>query len=183
MPPRSVKMKRRILGFQRRVWWPKWTPASSSSRIETTDTRSAPFRLVDVVRRRAGRNRAHSDGTPATAGRRVGGTKDRGSLAVARSRESILELGRERRLDVEKFPGERMVEPQCIGMQELPAEPEIAPHAVRRVSRDRQVDGREMDSDLVRSARFEPDVEERALRHQLAHLEQRHGSTRLVGVE
>src|SRR6186997_2916202 len=37
MPPRSVKMKRFIFGFQRRVWWPKWTPASRSSRIETTD--------------------------------------------------------------------------------------------------------------------------------------------------
>src|SRR4051794_15809531 len=31
MPPRSPWMKRRIFGFQRRVWWPKWTPASSSS--------------------------------------------------------------------------------------------------------------------------------------------------------
>ena len=31
IPPRSPNMKRRILGFQRRVWWPKWTPASSSS--------------------------------------------------------------------------------------------------------------------------------------------------------
>ena len=39
MPPRSAKMKRRIFGFQRRVWWPKWTPASSSSRMETTDIR------------------------------------------------------------------------------------------------------------------------------------------------
>src|SRR5918995_3206482 len=37
MPPRSVKMKRRIFGFQRRVWWPKWTPASKSSRMLTTD--------------------------------------------------------------------------------------------------------------------------------------------------
>src|SRR5689334_15820733 len=35
MPSRSPKMKRRILGFQRRVWWPKWTPASSSSRRST----------------------------------------------------------------------------------------------------------------------------------------------------
>src|SRR2546430_16905629 len=43
MPPRSVKMKRRILGFQRRVWWPKWTPASRSSRIETTDIGEIPF--------------------------------------------------------------------------------------------------------------------------------------------
>src|SRR5699024_6113131 len=25
-----------ILGFQRRVWWPKWTPASRSCFIETT---------------------------------------------------------------------------------------------------------------------------------------------------
>src|SRR6187200_801716 len=36
MPPRSPKMKRRIFGFQRRVWWPKWTPASSSSFIVTS---------------------------------------------------------------------------------------------------------------------------------------------------
>src|SRR5690554_8120041 len=28
-------MKGRILGFQRLVWWPKWTPASSRSRIDT----------------------------------------------------------------------------------------------------------------------------------------------------
>ena len=38
MPPRSPKMKRRILGFQRRVWWPKWTPASSSSAMPTSAT-------------------------------------------------------------------------------------------------------------------------------------------------
>src|SRR5438445_635258 len=31
MPERSAKMKRRILGFHRRVWCPKWTPASSRS--------------------------------------------------------------------------------------------------------------------------------------------------------
>src|SRR3989442_10726693 len=31
MPERSAKMKRRIFGFHRRVWWPKWTPASSRS--------------------------------------------------------------------------------------------------------------------------------------------------------
>src|SRR6267154_6815425 len=31
MQDRSAKMNRRILGYQRRVWWPKWTPASSKS--------------------------------------------------------------------------------------------------------------------------------------------------------
>ena len=45
MPPRSVKMNLRIFGFQRRVWWPKWTPASKSSRMETTAT-IAPLWLV-----------------------------------------------------------------------------------------------------------------------------------------
>ena len=48
-------MKRRILGFQRRVWWPKWTPASRSSRMLTTDTRSAPFGLVSIGTSPAGR--------------------------------------------------------------------------------------------------------------------------------
>ena len=36
MPLRSVKMKRFIFGFQRRVWCPKWTPLSSSWRMVTT---------------------------------------------------------------------------------------------------------------------------------------------------
>ncbi len=35
IPLRSAKMYGRIFGFQRRVWWPKWTPASSSCRMET----------------------------------------------------------------------------------------------------------------------------------------------------
>ena len=35
IPLRSAKMNGRIFGFQRRVWWPKWTPASSSWRIDT----------------------------------------------------------------------------------------------------------------------------------------------------
>src|SRR3712207_7812850 len=36
MPLRSVKMKRFILGFHRRVWCPKWTPLSRSWRVVTT---------------------------------------------------------------------------------------------------------------------------------------------------
>src|SRR5213078_238378 len=39
-------MKRRILGFQRRVWWPKCTPASSSSLMPTEATVLLPCRLV-----------------------------------------------------------------------------------------------------------------------------------------
>ena len=40
----NPKMRRFIFGFQRRVWWPKWTPASSSSFMETTGM-DAPFWL------------------------------------------------------------------------------------------------------------------------------------------
>src|SRR5262245_47093260 len=36
-------MNRRIFGFQRRVWWPKWTPASSSCFMVTTATRLLRF--------------------------------------------------------------------------------------------------------------------------------------------
>src|SRR6476620_7646954 len=36
MPLRSVKMKRFIFGFQRRVWCPKCTPLSRSWRMVTT---------------------------------------------------------------------------------------------------------------------------------------------------
>src|SRR4051794_27564687 len=42
MPPRSPWMKRRILGFQRRVWCPKCTPDSSSSLMPTSAMES-PF--------------------------------------------------------------------------------------------------------------------------------------------
>ena len=35
MPLRAVKMYGRIWGFHRLVWWPKWTPASSSWRRVT----------------------------------------------------------------------------------------------------------------------------------------------------
>ena len=41
MPLRSVKMKRFIFGFQRRVWCPKWTPLSSSCFMVTTAIRRA----------------------------------------------------------------------------------------------------------------------------------------------
>src|SRR5579875_2533005 len=40
MPLRSQKMNRFIFGFQRRVWWPKWTPASSNCLMVTTAIRN-----------------------------------------------------------------------------------------------------------------------------------------------
>ncbi len=49
MPLRSPKMNRFIFGFQRRVWWPKWTPASSNCFMVTTATGKTSFpRFVNV---------------------------------------------------------------------------------------------------------------------------------------
>src|SRR5919108_1106269 len=70
MPDRSVKMKRRIFGFQRRVWWPKCTPASSSSRMETTD-KLIPPRLVSCRPAESGGTGARP-GTATRVYRRVG---------------------------------------------------------------------------------------------------------------
>src|SRR5215216_3944840 len=71
MPPRSPKMKRRILGFQRRVWWPKWTPASSSSLIPTW----AMWGSLSVVPpgRRGTRPRFSVEQGPARMARKVSG--------------------------------------------------------------------------------------------------------------
>src|SRR3990172_7114315 len=71
IPLRSAKMNGRILGFQRRVWWPKWTPASSSCRIETDGTgqillfgcfRRGPRRRGPSGRRSRGRSGRHRPG-------------------------------------------------------------------------------------------------------------------------
>src|SRR5919198_2713100 len=81
MPPRSVKMKRRILGFQRRVWWPKWTPASRSSRIETTGTDRPLSVGLDFGRRGRGGTGALSGAGTATGRIRRVGCGNRGMVA------------------------------------------------------------------------------------------------------
>ena len=55
--------------------------------------------------------------------------------------------------------------------------------AVGPVARDRQVDRREMDADLVRPPRLERDAEQRVAPEQLVDLEVRHRFARRVGVE
>src|SRR5688572_19582371 len=50
MPFRSMKMNFFILGFQRRVWCPKWTPASSNSFIPMSATRCTSGLLPPPLR-------------------------------------------------------------------------------------------------------------------------------------
>jgi hypothetical protein len=76
-----------------------------------------------------------------------------------------------------------MREGQARGVEELPLEPEIPRDPVGRVAGDGEVDRREVDPDLVGSARLEPDAEKRVLREELLELEVRHGLARRGGVE
>src|SRR3989337_172819 len=54
MPLRSPKMYSFIFGFQRRVWWPKWTPASSSSfmgKVSTVTSLRLALRPLEALAR------------------------------------------------------------------------------------------------------------------------------------
>src|ERR1700730_14687312 len=46
MPLRSPKMYSFIFGFQRRVWWPKCTPASSNSFMVISTAKFPPLRIA-----------------------------------------------------------------------------------------------------------------------------------------
>ena len=78
---------------------------------------------------------------------------------------------------------EGMVERERGGVQELPLEAEVAGDAVDGVAADRQLDRREVDADLVRPARLEPHVEQRARAEQLRDLEPRDRLARRRRVE
>src|SRR5436853_1791505 len=132
MPPRSAKMKRRIFGFQRRVWWPKWTPASSRSRIETAPAPSlvetameAPSGLV--CRAEPAGVEAHLPQGEARAPRlwppgSRDGTRER--LAGPGRFQSGGEFGRQRRRDVNGGARDRMLEGEARRVEELPPETE-----------------------------------------------------------
>ena len=87
MPLRSPKMNRFIFGFQRRVWCPKWTPASSICRMVTTAmvmspllrlAAHAPGRRGDRRRSRCDRDGARRDWrTVGRCYRRTGGRRHR----------------------------------------------------------------------------------------------------------
>src|SRR2546423_445135 len=184
MPPRSAKMKRRIFGFQRRVWWPKWTPASSSSRIETAPVATAMRKLLPGFRlcRAPAGVEAHLPQREARAPR-LGPPgsryRDAGRLAAARRFERCGEVGRERRAYVDRLARDGMVEGESRCVEELPLEPQIARDAIERITGDGEVDRGEMHADLVRTAGLQADAQECALRQELVELEVRHGGARL----
>src|SRR6185312_9031175 len=72
---------------------------------------------------------------------------------------------------------------EAIRVQELPFETEIALHAVQRIAGHGKLDRGEVNADLVRAARLEPDIEKRVLGHELPHLEPGDGVARLLRIE
>src|ERR1044072_8486364 len=137
MPPRSVKMNRFIFGFQRRVWWPKWTPASRRSFMATTGM-SRPFLGSVVVRRRG------CDGDRAGRPPPISPLAGLRFLALewyrlAERAQDGGEVGRERRLDVDPLPGERVREREAGGVEELAGQAWVG-DAVDGVADDRQAD-------------------------------------------
>src|SRR3954467_1499535 len=112
MPDRSLKMKRRIFGFQRRVWWPKCTPASSSSRIEATAMCVAPwFELLAP----AGPT-AHRSQRAAPAPRLI--HRVEGCLGSGKCSEGLSQVVRQLGRDVDPRPAEGMVEGEPSRVQE-----------------------------------------------------------------
>src|SRR5215210_2499465 len=145
MPPRSEKMNRFIFGFHRRVWWPKWTPASSSARMETADTRLSPVRFRLTPAGRTGASRAARHRRCAGSAGEWWKTDPRslaraGLPAGASLRERGLEVGRERRRDVDRPVAVRVREAQPRRVEELAVEPELGAVAVGRVAADRMAD-------------------------------------------
>src|SRR3954452_13066633 len=146
-------MKRRIFGFQRRVWWPKWTPASKSSRIETTDIGiRSPFWLCAGTAGGAwlepAESRHHQPGEIHRVGLRSGQSSGR------------LQVFRQRRLHLDLLTRERMCEREAGRVEELAVEIELAGSPVQGITRDRQVDRGDVDANLMRPSRLELHVEQ-----------------------
>ena len=84
--------------------------------------------------------------------------------SLAGVRQSGFEVGRERRGNLDRGSRHRMLEGEPACVQKLPLEPEIPGPAVQGVARDGQVDGGEMDADLMRPPGLEGDAQQRVTR-------------------
>src|SRR5690348_7207259 len=134
MPPRSVKMKRFIFGFQRRVWWPKWTPASSSSFMETAGM-GAPFFGFDCGSAGGPRVETGANARPPSTEVAPPGRRDVQRANGTGSAEGVEvrgEVRRERRRRLDPGAGDRVRERELGGVQELPRKRRVG-DAVDRV--------------------------------------------------
>ena len=198
MPPRSPWMKRRIFGFQRRVWWPKWTPASSSSRMPTSGMVLLPWFVVrcgtaartaergpgerSALGRagpRSGRSVRRVDGVSVT---RISVRKSADGASLRQARSSAARSAGAA-VTSTGSPRDRVREGQARGVQELAPQPEQRPASPYSGSpRDRVADRLQVDADLVRAPGLEAHAQQRRVGQRLLDLEVGDRLARLVGV-
>src|SRR5436305_14909147 len=85
--------------------------------------------------------------------------------SAARERERRREVRGQLGADVDLGPGDRMLEPEPARVEELALEAEVAGDPVDEIAADGQVDRLQVNPDLVRPPRLEPDVEEGVIAH------------------
>ena len=111
------------------------------------------------------------------------GTSLRDPSSAARTLQGGSEICGQRRREIHRLAGKGMPEREPCRVEELAREAELTRSAVHRVTRDREVDGGEVDADLMRAAGLEADAQERVARQELLELEMRHRGTGCGGVE
>jgi hypothetical protein len=104
-------------------------------------------------------------------------------LRLAGAHESGLKVWRQRRLGLDPFSADRMLEGESRGVEELTLEAEITRDSVDWVSRNGELDRCEMDADLMRPAGLEADSQERMAREELHDVEVGDSIARRCSVE
>src|SRR5271165_1473385 len=124
-------MKRRIFGFQRRVWWPKCTPASSSSAIPTSATGCSLYVCVAFPCGWSGPEELNcmslcgQGRDPSPHGSKFRLTPENSRTSGRRASRSLklgqylLQVRGQRREHLDALLAQRMVEGQAGGVQEL----------------------------------------------------------------
>jgi hypothetical protein len=103
-------------------------------------------------------------------------------MILAEPLQVTLELRGQGRPGFDALTGEGVLEGELGGMEELPAERRLG-DAVHGVAHDRQLDGGEVNSDLMGPPRLQPNTEEGVAADQLLDLEMGDGVPRRVRVE
>src|ERR1044072_833802 len=163
-----------MFGFQRRVWWPKWTPASSSSLRPASGIRKSPWfgeevliALAEVsawwpVRIRGGSTGVGLDRRIVEARRRSGG---------AGGGQRCGKVGGKLRGEAQRLAADRGGEGRPVRGQELALEAVLHLAAVGRVAGQRVADRGEVGADLVRAAGLQPGLQVGLGGERLEHLE------------
>src|SRR3954469_14388069 len=170
IPSISPKMKRRMFGFQRRVWWPKWTPASSRS------LSSASGILILLFRVKLPAPLAGTWGWPG----RIRSAPKRGLVWTVDCRAGALlgvgrlqsggEVRRQLGGEAEPLAAAWVRKGEPVGVEELPGEAVALGASVGGIAGERVADRREVGADLMGAAGLQARLQVGLPGQQLQHL-------------